>query len=126
MSERLDACELLNVARQTLLEKLLPMLPADLRYEALMIANAMAMARREYQLAAQAEQAEMDALQGLSISQAGVPETLDAARRQVASAIRAGHYDTAGPNQNQLLRTLERGTRGRLAISNPKLLGNER
>lgn len=126
MSDRLDACELLNVARQTLLEKLLPVLPADLRYEALMIANAMAIARREYQLAAQAEHVEMDALQCLSISQAGIPENLDAARRQVAGAIRAGHYDTAGPNQNELLRTLERVTLGRLAISNPKVLGNER
>jgi hypothetical protein len=127
MSDRLDACELLNVARQTLLEKLLPVLPADLRYETLMIANAMAIARRECQLAAQAEHAEMDALQCLSISQADEPSRgLETARRQLAGAIREGHYDTPGPGQDELLSALERVTLGQLAISNPKVLGHER
>jgi hypothetical protein len=127
MSDRLDACELLSVARQTLLEKLLPVLPTDLCYETLMIANAMAIARRECHLAAQAEHDEMDAYQRLfSNNQAGIPEDLAAARRQVGTVIRAGLYDAAGPGQNELLSVLERVTLGQLAITNPRVLANGR
>lgn len=45
-----DAHELLDIARSTLLEQLLPALPGELRYPALMIANAMAIAARESRL----------------------------------------------------------------------------
>ena len=126
MSDRLDACELLSVARQTLLEKLLPSLPKQLRYEALMIANAMAIARRECQLGAQAAHDEMHALQRLSAGQADEPSRgLETARRQLAGAIREGHYDTPGPGQDELLDALERVTLVRLAISNPKVLARD-
>ncbi len=49
------AHELLEIARQTLLEQVLPVLPGELRYPALMIANAMAIAARESRLGAHAE-----------------------------------------------------------------------
>ena len=41
MSDIPDAPELLAIARSTLLDKLLPRVPEELRYDALMIANAM-------------------------------------------------------------------------------------
>jgi len=47
IDDRPDGAELLTVARATLLEDLLPELPPARRYDALMIANAMAMAQRE-------------------------------------------------------------------------------
>jgi hypothetical protein len=50
MDDRPDGAELLAVARTTLLEDLLPELPQARRYHALMIANAMAMARRELEI----------------------------------------------------------------------------
>ncbi len=50
-----NAHQLLEIARATLLEQLLPALPGELRYPALMIANAMAIAARESRLGAQAE-----------------------------------------------------------------------
>ena len=48
MNDRPDATELLAIARRTLLDELLPRLPEELRYTALMIANAMAIASREH------------------------------------------------------------------------------
>jgi hypothetical protein len=45
--EQPDARALLDIAHETLLEQLLPLLDGDARYQALMIANAMAMAMRE-------------------------------------------------------------------------------
>ena len=47
MQNRPDGVELLDIARRTLLDSLLPALPKDKHYDALMIANAMAMASRE-------------------------------------------------------------------------------
>ena len=43
MKNRPYGNELLEVARRTLLDELLPLLPAEKTYEALMVANAMAM-----------------------------------------------------------------------------------
>ena len=45
--EQPDALALLDIARATLLEQVLPELDGDARYQALMIASAMAMAMRE-------------------------------------------------------------------------------
>src|SRR5690606_21329135 len=47
MNNRPYGNELLDVARRTLLDELLPLLPGEKAYEALMVANAMAIASRE-------------------------------------------------------------------------------
>ena len=73
IDDRPDGAELLAVARATLLEDLLPELSQSRRYQVLMIANAMAMARRE--LEARSPAAEGDALD------------------QLASELRAGQRD---------------------------------
>lgn len=91
--------ELLRVARDELLEKLLPKLPDAERYAARMVANAMAIAARELAR--------------------GPSATLDT--RRLSRGIRAGEHDE--PGQAALLReTLRDLTRARLAVSNPRIL----
>ncbi|WP_152390227.1 DUF6285 domain-containing protein [Azotobacter salinestris] len=129
MNGRLDASELLKIARETLLQALLPSLPKELRYETFMVANAMAIAQREYEQGAAAERQELLELRALGDQQAPVSAestdaALESARRQLAEAIRAGHYDAADARQEALLSVLERITRAKLSISNPKVLGN--
>ena len=47
MNDRPDARELLAIARDTFVTGILPALPDKLRYTGLMIANALAMAKRQ-------------------------------------------------------------------------------
>jgi len=89
--------ELLRVARASLLESLLPLLPAESHYTARMVANAMAIVARELE----------------QPSAASVP---DAAR--LASEIREGRHDAG-----EIAALLREITRARLAVSNPRLLG---
>ncbi|HET9762371.1 MAG TPA: DUF6285 domain-containing protein [Casimicrobiaceae bacterium] len=88
--------ELLRVARASLLETLLPLLPAESHYTARMVANAMAIAAREMQ-------------------QPPAAIGVDAAR--LAREIREGRHDAG--DIATLLREI---TRERLAVSNPRLL----
>ncbi|TEH32725.1 acyl-CoA dehydrogenase [Pseudomonas aeruginosa] len=113
-----DVHELLDIARSTLLEQLLPALPGELRYPALMIANAMAIAARESRLGALAEDQERTRLAAL-VDEA--PAALPDLRRQLARAIRLGSHD-APQNHRTLVETLRQVTLARLAISNPKAL----
>lgn len=110
------AHQLLEIARQTLLEQVLPALPGELRYPTLMIANAMAIAARENRLGAVLglqEQAHLAAL-----IDAPAP-SLQEARRQLARAIRQGHHDNPH-SARTLVETLRQVTLDRLTISNPK------
>ncbi|MBO9549407.1 DUF6285 domain-containing protein [Pseudomonas sp.] len=110
------AHELLEIARQTLLEQVLPALSGELRYPALMIANAMAIAARENRLDAAASLQEQAHLAALIDAPA---PSLQEARRQLAQAIRQGRHDTPH-SARSLVETLRRVTLDRLAISNPK------
>ncbi|MEB6591035.1 DUF6285 domain-containing protein [Pseudomonas asiatica] len=113
-----NAHELLDIARATLLEQLLPALPGELRYPALMIANSMAIAARESRLGTQAEDQEQARLAAL-VDEA--PSTLPDMRRQLAHAIRQGNHD-APQTRRTLIEALRQVTVARLAISNPKAL----
>lgn len=119
MNIRPDAKDLLAIARQTLLDQLLPQLPGNLRYQALMVANAMAIAGRECAAGEQARATEIEQLTALleeaPASSADVPQTL-------CRAIRQGRFDSPGVEQEHLLSTLSAITRARLSISNPKAL----
>lgn len=117
MSDRPDAAELLAVAREELMKRLLPALPGALRYEALMVANAMAIAAREAAAGAGAAAREAEGLRQLT-GDASLPS----GRRKLCEAIRRGDFDTAGPGRQALLRYLLDTTEGKLAISNPKAL----
>ncbi|MGN8275856.1 DUF6285 domain-containing protein [Pseudomonas sp. SMN5] len=113
-----NAHELLEIARTTLLEQLLPALPGELRYPTLMIANAMAIAARESRLGPEAEGLEQERLTALV---GAGPSTLPDLRRQLVHAIRQGCHDTP-PTRRTLVETLHQITVARLAISNPKAL----
>ena len=113
-----NAHELLDIARLTLLEQLLPALSGELRYPALMIANAMAIAARESRLGAVVDSQERARLAALLD---GSPSSLPEARRQLARAIRQGRHD-APPDRRALVDTLHQVTLARLGISNPKAL----
>ena len=63
MTDKPDAAALLEEARRTLLEILLPLLPPERRYDGLMVANAMAIAARE---AGQGDAALREAVQQLA------------------------------------------------------------
>lgn len=112
------AHDLLDIARQTLLEQVLPALPGELRYPALMIANAMAIAARENRLGTPARQQELARLAALLDEPA---PSLHDARRQLARAIREGLHD-APHSARTLVESLRLITLDRLAISNPKAM----
>lgn len=98
MSRLPDAHDLLLTARESLLQRLLPALPAELHYEARMLANALAIAIREQAPATLADPAR-------------------ALTREAAQAIRRGEYDDGA-----LFPALLEHTRAKLRVSNPRLL----
>lgn len=101
------AAELLKVARQALLEEILPQVPEGARYTARMVANAMAIAMRAAEGVDRAHAAEL----------ARARE--DDAR--LAGEIRAGRVDI---ESRALIESLRRVTAERLAVSNPRILDN--
>lgn len=112
------ARDLLEAARAALVNEVIPQLPADRRYPALMAANAIAISIRELDgsASAAAERARLAALPGQAAG-----ESLAEANRRLAARIRAGAFDE-GPARAALLEHLEATTRERLAVSNPKAL----
>ena len=112
------ARELLEAARAALVNEVVPLLPSDKRYAALMAANALAISMRELDAPATgaAELARIAALLG---DPACGP--LAAANRALAARIREGAFD-ADPARGKLLEHLDATTRERLAVSNPKAL----
>ncbi len=126
MNDRPDATELLEIARRTLLDDLLPRLPDDLRYRALMIANAMAIAAREHaagDAAAIAELARLQALYGEPLQApagSALHTALSGYNRRLAADIRAGRCD----NRVGLREHLAQTTADKVAVANPKALDN--
>ena len=125
MNDRPDATELLEIARRTLLDEILPRLPHDLRYSVLMVASAMAIAGREHAARGDAE-AELARLHELmderidAFSGPALHAALAASNRRLASAIRAGRFDGAG--RAALLDHLQQTSAAKLAVANPKAL----
>lgn len=120
-----DASELLSIARETYTAQLLPALPENLRYTALMVANAMAIARREIEAGEEPARAELRRLRVLFSEGSNEPDanerrgTVADYNRRLVQAIRAGRYDS---DNAALLEHLRRTTEEKLAISNPKAL----
>ena len=112
------ARELLEAARAALVNEVVPQLPADKRYAALMAANAIAISMRELD-GPRGDVAEHERLGPLLGIAAG--DSLVEANRQLAARIRAGAFDE-GEARAALLRHLEATTRERLAVSNPRAL----
>jgi hypothetical protein len=121
-----DAAELLRVARKLLREDLMEAVPSERRYEALMVANAMAIAARE--LAAgdadlREELAMLTELYGEKIvaeSGSDPEEKVAALNGRLAKDIRDGEMDGACAQGVRAL--LRAQVIARLRISNPKHL----
>ena len=131
MRDQPDGAKLLELARATVLDDLLPNLPEDRRYSARLIANAMAIAARE--LAAgdaplRADRAALDRLIGDGEETLGPhgAETLDEALQRLtwrlAAEIRAGGRD-GEPAAHEVLR--EAAVR-RLRHTNPRRVDEDR
>jgi hypothetical protein len=106
--------DLLAVGRAALRERVMPKLDGEGRYEATMVANAMAIAIRELELGASIRAKERDLLAGFY--GAGKAD-LDELRRRLCRDLRAGTL--ASGQAAELEALLERLVRARLAISNP-------
>jgi hypothetical protein len=124
MNDRPDATELLEIARRTLLADVLPRLPEDLRYPALMIANAMAIAGREHAAGdadASSELARLQQFYGAphhALAGRALAAALIDYNRRLAADIRAGRCDDRAGLREHLEQTIA----GKLAVANPKAL----
>ncbi|VVP67159.1 hypothetical protein PS918_00525 [Pseudomonas fluorescens] len=121
-----NAVQLMETARDVLLKQLMPALPEGLRYECRMIASAMAMAAREIDLATTLELLEEQRLADVLGIHSLAGLTPQDARALLSQFIRQGLYDPPGDSSETLLRALSEITRTRLAISNPKVVADER
>jgi len=126
MNDIPDATELLAIARSTLLDKLLPRVPEELRYDALMIANAMAIAARAHTAGGAAVQAEVFRVGALLKEQpepragAELMSARTGLNRRLAAQIRAGRFDDR--DREALLDHLAQTAADELAVSNPRAL----
>ncbi|MEO5701756.1 MAG: DUF6285 domain-containing protein [Casimicrobiaceae bacterium] len=119
MSDRPTADDLLDIARDSVLLELLPLLPKSAHYTARMVANALAIARREQA----SPGVDADALATLVILAGGEPATPRAEwAGHLVARIRSGTFDEVPELRRQLVDALARWTRARVAISNPRIL----
>ncbi len=109
---------LLEAARTALVNEVVPSLPPDRRYAALMAANALAISMRALD-APDTGPEELARIASLLDDPGCGP--LERANRTLASRIRAGAFDAGAPRE-ALLAHLRQSTRERLAVSNPKAL----
>lgn len=117
MNNRPDGNELLAVARRTLLDELMPLLPSARAYDALMVAKAMAIAARE--LESQGHDTSGDQIQQF-YALAGLDITLPATEYGLAGLIREKTISESRHGAlHQLLLSL---TQAKLQITNPKYL----
>jgi hypothetical protein len=126
MSDQPDGAELLRVARQSLLDDLLPVLPQAQRYAALMCANAMAIAAREGDAGRNGAPSDLSRLRALYPDVAGEDsdpaQTQNRLNRRLADDLREGRIE-AGIESDVFALLMDR-TRARLRISNPKHLSS--
>lgn len=117
-----DARDLVAIALKSFREAILPVVPAEQRFTALMIANALGMAERELAAGASAEPALASAVGALLGEEGGLEEGgLAALLPRLCAAIDGGVFD-APDRQAALRAVLAEVTRARLSVSNPKLL----
>lgn len=125
MTRRPGTAELLEAARQALIEEVVPQLSGDSKYAALMVASSMATALRDLDAGGAAEDEELalfTALYGkdaIAAAGPGPEEALPALNRRFSEELRAGRWDAMPPAARNLL--MEKACL-RLARSNPKYL----
>ncbi len=132
MQDRPTAAELLDIARETLLNDILPALPEERRLDALIVANVMAIAGREAEAGDDVlrhELARLLALYGGEPPAAGGRDERAAlvARltRRLAADLRSGAFDGDGERLDQVRAHLLETTRQKLRVNNPRYLAAE-
>lgn len=123
MRDTPTAADLLETARKTLLDELLPELPATQKYNALMVAAAMAIAAREAENGEDALVAEREVLTRLLDGAADV--SLRDLNRRFADGLRSGVYDAPGEQRDAAMKALRDSTLARLRECNPGYLDND-
>jgi hypothetical protein len=131
MRDRPTPAELLAIARETVRASLLDALPEDRRYQALMVANALAIAARQIDFGAAPEREELRSLARL-LDEDTEADTLEGAHarlkifyHRLAADIRKGAFDPGSPKARVAHDHLWRTTVQRLRESNPKALPKE-
>lgn len=126
MNNAPEGAELLRVAQKVLRERLLPGISGEQRYEALMVANAMAIAARELEAGESDLREELRILTELygetTVSQSGssTKDKVVSLNKRLARDIRSGVMDGACAQGVRAL--LKAQVTARLRISNPKYL----
>lgn len=119
MNNRPYGNELLDVARRTLLDELLPLLPPEKTYEALMVANAMAIASRELAPHADEDKAASLEIQRFYI-ETGCDESTEPTEHELAALIRNRAIQES--DYQRLQELLLALTRAKLQLCNPRHL----
>ena len=125
MRDHPNGAELLATAQKVMRNKLLPHLPANLKHEALMVANAMAIAARQLAAGEKPNRQELDALLDLLPNSAlnsseDEAQRLQKLNRELGARIRAGAADPGQPGHAETYRHLRRVALQRVLESNPK------
>lgn len=130
MRDRPTGADLLAIARETLRRELLPKLPEESRYAALMVANAIAIAAREAEYGDGPEREELARLAALlgETGDAGqrLREELARLNRELVRRIRQGAFPAGAPASEALRRHLFACARQQVGVSNPKYLERPR
>jgi len=124
MRDKPQADDLLKIAESTFIQEILPYIPADRKYTALMIANAMRIATRQFDKNEIDETAEIAALTKLLgyLDVSDDPDTLLMLNKQFAAAIRAGAFAPGTAGHSKARQHLLSCVQNRLAEVNPKAL----
>lgn len=133
MRPKPSAAELLEIARKALRGELLAALPETRRYEALMVANAVAIAARVLERGEAPEREELARLARLMGEKdpaippdpAAVRECLGVLYNRLADELRAGKMVPGGERHRAVFAHLRQTTLERVRESNPKALPNE-
>jgi hypothetical protein len=125
MTDHPDGAALLEEARRTLLEVLLPLLPPERRYDGLMVANAMAIAAREAAQGCRRCARPCNSCRPCSPAASAGEDPrahLRELEARLASEIRAGLCDAPGVRRDAVRDYLRRSVIARARVSNPKAL----
>ena len=128
MREHPTGEELLRIARKVLREELMPLLPEERRYDALMVANAMAIAARQIAFGDAPERREWQDLARLlgapveGDASTAVSEPVGDLYCRLSAEIRGGEFDPGTPRHHAVQSFLLDVTVQKLRESAPKIL----
>jgi hypothetical protein len=128
MQDTPTAATLLAAARQVLLDSVLPALPDERRRDALMIANAIAIAGRGLTMgedSLRVERVELEALLGAASAATELENQVRDLNCRLGADIRRGDYDVEDGRRKAVGKFLHDSTVRKLRESNPKHLEKE-